>query len=133
MLIGNGSIVTIIIYTVVLWCSCKIYKFLEQHKDFITIEENFHQIQTQITKTLIAQALIPLLLVLTPYSFLLFSLFVPIHTFSPEVTSLSVLMFSYIPMANALSIILLVAPYRKQVFEFLQKIFRNQSENSIAP
>ena len=124
ILIGESSIVIIVSYMIVVWCSWKIYKFLKYQKNSIIFGNEFYEIQAQITRTLIAQALIPFFLVMIPYFFLLFNLFVPFHFFSPEVTSLSVLMFSYIPMANALSIIYFVTSYRKEAFKYIRKVWK---------
>lgn len=115
------------------WCSWKIYKFLDYNKLSTIFGSHFHELQIQITRTLIAQAVVPLVFIMIPYSFLLFNLFVPVHFFSPEVTSFPVLMYSYIPLANALSILLLVAPYRTEGLRLLLNLFRRESEDSVIP
>ena len=69
-------------------------------------------IQRQLTKTLIIQAIIPLITFLTPILAMIIALVFPITV--PEfVFSLLGLTLTYIPLGNAMSILIYVKPYRR--------------------
>ncbi|KAE9548732.1 hypothetical protein FO519_008051 [Halicephalobus sp. NKZ332] len=128
ILMASVSIFSSITYNIVFWCGWRIYKFLRNHKNSTSANTYFLEIQTQITKTLVAQAVIPVITLTGPYTFLLINLFVPGNILKPEISSLSVLLFSFLPIGNAFSILLFVKPCRKQGWKLIKGILRHGRE-----
>ncbi|KAE9546576.1 hypothetical protein FO519_010212, partial [Halicephalobus sp. NKZ332] len=103
-------------YSIIIFCSWKIYKFMKIHKNSILEID----IQKQLTKTLIVQAIIPLLTCCVPVFIMMIAPLLPIMI--PEfVFVLLGLVLTYIPLGNGLSMLLYVSVYRTFVMNLLRE------------
>ncbi|KAE9548762.1 hypothetical protein FO519_008035, partial [Halicephalobus sp. NKZ332] len=118
----HAVILTVGTYIVIISLSWKVYKFMKYHKSSISINANFFDIQNQLTKTLIAQSIIPLFTFALPIIFIIVTVTLPIHI-SPEISATTSVFFSYIPMGNALSMLFFVKSYRKRGYMILKQYF----------
>ncbi|KAE9548340.1 hypothetical protein FO519_008445 [Halicephalobus sp. NKZ332] len=115
-IMAHTAINTIIPYSLTCWCGWRIYKYLKKHE---TLLENVLDIQRQLAKTLIIQAVIPIFTFAIPMCMMVVTVTFPASM--PEfLSSLLGFMLAYIPMGNALCILLCVKPYR----EFARKLYR---------
>ena len=100
-------------YAIVIWCNCKIYKFLKGQRCAIIKRQQYFDIQSQITRSLITQAIIPVVIVFIPLTSLFISMYMPI-TINSKLSAMASMTYGYIPMTNALSVLVFVKTYRKQ-------------------
>ena len=131
-LIATMSSLTFIInYCIVIWCGYKMCNFLKTYTCSIANGKKYCEIQTQMTKTLIAQGIVPLLTIMIPLLFLLICIFTPLEI-TPELSSVSGLVFGYLPTMNALSILIFVKPYRVHMISILKTGLQKFKANRIA-
>ena len=131
LITAAASFITSESYTVMIWCNYKIYKFLKIQRESTLYIPNVCEIQAQITKTLIAQAIIPLLIIIIPLAVLFLSMY-GLLKITPQSSAIPVLIYSYLPMMNALSILVFVKPYRIQIIMFIKKGFYRLRINKIS-
>ncbi|KAE9555080.1 hypothetical protein FO519_001741 [Halicephalobus sp. NKZ332] len=112
IVIGYAAAFTFGSYLVEVWCSWKIYKYLKLFN--FNSNSRIKEIQNQITKTLIAQAIFPLLTFTVPMSFLIVNVMSPIEM-NPEYSFFAGFIFAYYPTLNACSALLFVKQYRKNI------------------
>ncbi|KAE9551359.1 hypothetical protein FO519_005441 [Halicephalobus sp. NKZ332] len=131
--LGHSSILITGSYSIVIFCSWEIYKFMKLHKDSVHISVD---IQKQLTKTLIIQALIPLFTFCVPVSAMIVALVLPVTV--PEfIFALLGLSLSYIPLGNGLSMLFYVKSYRMFVVNLFKRgcrlLFGAQSSATVNP
>ena len=123
-MIGYASVFTFGSYLVELWCSWKIYKFL----NFLPIDPRSKIKETQITRTLIAQAIFPLLTFTMPMGFLIVNVTAPIDI-NVNYSFFIGFIFAYYPTLNAFSALLFIKQYRRKISQsakrYCNKVFPN--------
>uniref|UniRef100_A0AC34QSE7 Opsin n=1 Tax=Panagrolaimus sp. JU765 TaxID=591449 RepID=A0AC34QSE7_9BILA len=130
----HAAILTVGAYYVIIWCSWRVYKFMKYHQQIRQVHKSFVDIHNQLTRTLIAQALIPLFTFATPIIFIIITVTTPVYI-HPIISAGIATSFSYIPLANALSIFVFVKSYRKRGFVILKnglkKIFHKNGPSTV--
>ena len=124
--------VVVISYSIIIWCSWKMCTFSKQSKGVTTIGIQYCKNEKDITRTLIVQALIPVITCLIPYILLIIIITAPANLFNPNISSIPSFMFSYIPLGNALSILIFVKPYKNQEIKLVKRVLRI-SESHVTP
>ena len=117
-------------YSIMIWCNYQIYNFLKVQKRTAVRKELYYEIQSQITKTFIAQAITPLIMVHIPLVFLFMNMYVFIEP-NPEISAISILTFGYLPTINALSILFFVKTYRTQIVVIIKTVFQKYKANKV--
>ena len=105
-------------------CSYKIYKFLKIQRRTSVNRKRYNDIQGQITKALMAQATIPMVFIFIPLTFFTICIHAPFEI-NPEVSTIAALLFEYLPIMNASSILFFVKVYRSQVIMIFKGKFPN--------
>lgn len=113
-----------------IWCNYKIYYFLKTQKSKAINNENYCEIQAQITRILIAQSIVPIFVVILPLSLLLLSMYGPVNI-NPRISAIPALAYGYLPMMNAASILAFVKAYRNQTITMLKNAFLKVQSNGI--
>ena len=122
LLLLASTIIAVTNYNIIICYSYRIYKFLNKQKLSLSVNPRYNEIQTQITRTLVIQAIIPLMICSGSYIFLLINILKSEDFVSPDVSSLSGLLFSCLPMGNALSILLFIQSYRRNGINLIKRV-----------
>lgn len=128
------SLIVVMVYSVTIWCSYRVYRFIKVQKSVLTMHHGFLDVQEQLTKTLIAQAVIPLFTVTIPIIVIIITVVFPV-TVDPTISAFTGIAFAYIPLGNALSMLFFVKPYQRQGLRILKFTFRKifkKNENMIS-
>ena len=128
----HTAINTIIPYILIGWCSWKIYNYLKEHENIL---QHARDIQNQLAKTLIIQAVIPVFTFGIPMFIMVVTVASPFSM--PEfLSSLLGFMLAYIPMGNAMCMLLCVKPYRnfaKRLYrKLVNKIYRIKEQTAFS-
>ena len=119
----HASLIVILCYGVIIFCSWKIYRFLTLYQKNSSIKSLVVEVQKQLTRTLIAQAIIPLFTFMIPVVLIILTSIFPIYI-PPRVSGFFGLVLTYIPIANALSMFFFVKSYRRRGKFLFVKITR---------
>ncbi|KAE9552120.1 hypothetical protein FO519_004656 [Halicephalobus sp. NKZ332] len=108
-------------YCIIIWCSYNIYKYLARLQNTPHTDHHILEVQKQLAKTLIFQAVIPLITFCVPANMIFLTVICKINV--PEYISADIgLMLTYIPLGNALSIFFFVKAYRNFGIQLFRKI-----------
>lgn len=120
-------------YTVIVVCSVRVWLFMRRSFALIAScsdgtkaaeQKKRRSLSVQINVVLVAQALIPLCVELVPICFLAVSSLERVSS-TVVASSLMTLFFNWAPVINALSVILIVKPYREAIFHVFGGICRS--------
>ncbi|KAE9549103.1 hypothetical protein FO519_007685 [Halicephalobus sp. NKZ332] len=128
----HATVIIVICYSIIIFCSWKIYHFLMVHQQTSNIKSLVVEVQKQLTRTLVAQAVIPLFTFMIPVVLIILTSTLPIYI-SPGVSGFFGLVLTYIPIANALSMFFFVKSYRRRgklMFMKLLQIFLGKSPST---
>ena len=117
---GYAIFAIVVCYSIIIWCSWGIYKYLEEISH---IDSHIMEIQKQLTRTLIIQAVIPFLTVCIPECLIFLTLIAPVEP-PKYLSGVLGLMLTYVPLENALSVFLFVKAYRNFGINLLKNIIR---------
>ena len=107
MLVGTS-------YAIIIWCNWKLYKHIKEYYKRTVIRSFVIELQTQMTRTFIVQAIIPLITCGVPILFMTIVLLLSID--APEYFSATLGIFlAYVPLVNGLSMLFYVHIYRNYV------------------
>ncbi|KAE9549101.1 hypothetical protein FO519_007683 [Halicephalobus sp. NKZ332] len=134
--IAHSSFNIIGCYSIIIKCSCDIYKYLNYIKRTTHVDHNIIEVQHQLAMTLIIQAVIPLITFCIPANLIFITLIFQIKM--PEyVLGILGLMLTYIPLGNALSMFFFVKIYRNFGIQLLRKAMKKVPfichESSVEP
>uniref|UniRef100_A0AC34RKU0 G protein-coupled receptor n=1 Tax=Panagrolaimus sp. JU765 TaxID=591449 RepID=A0AC34RKU0_9BILA len=121
-------VLVVISYGLTIFCNVKVWRHLEAMESQMSIQNR--DAQKQINRTLIIQALIPGIVVLTPIALAVTLAF--LHTNIPGIGLLVSFLLSIIPLANPLLTLIVVKNYRQTIittFKILwkTKLYENRS------
>ena len=131
MIAITSSLISSINFAVVIWCNFKIYYFLKSQNCTVINGRRYSEVQSQIAKTIAAQALIPLVLIFLPFMFLIVCIYGPFEI-SPRLSAIPTLLFGYLPIINSLSILSFVKAYKHQMASFLKTKLGKLRTNKIS-
>ena len=116
----TAAVITFIPYLVMLICHIKIFKYFKHHENSLSPVSK--RVQTDLNRTLLAQAIIPIS-----------SAFLPMVIHSVSILSnsdfvfasfFSSMLYSWIPAGNAISILIFITAYRQML---KQLVLRSKS------
>ena len=113
----DAVLLTIIPYSIIIFCNYKILKYLKYYKD--ALSPAARRVQTDLNRVLLAQAIIPIFTAFMPMSLHILSVIVYFDT--AFATFIGVIFYAWIPVGNALSVLFFVTAYRKKL---TQLVFR---------
>lgn len=120
-----GNIGTVIAYNIICWCSWQMWRELGRAFKLAassTVDKK-KSLSRQINLVLVVQAVTPLVLEFVPATFLTAGAAVAWLTDTIDMKSVSsmvTVLLSWAPVINALSVIVIIKPYRRAVFEGLR-------------
>uniref|UniRef100_A0A914XW08 Uncharacterized protein n=1 Tax=Panagrolaimus superbus TaxID=310955 RepID=A0A914XW08_9BILA len=104
-------ILMVVSYVIVIWTSYKVWKYLKVMRSHLSISA--HELNSQVTKTLIMQALTPLLICLLPILVTVTMVFLRANI--GGIGLVLSIFYSWIPIGNALVTIIAVKTYRRAI------------------
>ena len=110
------------VYSIIIWCSYRVYKFIKAQRSALETSTGFLDIEEQLTKTLVAQAVLPVFTVAFPITFIVITVVFPVKL-DPIIAGLTGIIFPYIPLVNALSMLLFVKPYQRKGGRIMKIVF----------
>ena len=128
--IGYLLLLIAVSYAIVIWCNYNIYNYLKDYNKTAFIYSSIPEIHTQVGRTLVIQALIPLITLGVPSLLLIAVLLLPISI--PNYCSATLGLFlSYIPLANGLSRLFCVKAYNQFTRSFIKKLVKNVFQKNV--
>ena len=119
----DTTIITFVPYIIIIVYSIKVRNHIKRHQSSFSADSR--RIQSDLTKVMAIQAIIPMFTAFLPLTLLLISGVV--NTNLALETFLSSILYSWIPTGNAISIIFFVTSYRKKlkqlIIDLKSKIF----------
>ena len=109
--VAVATVITLIPYLVMLVCHIKIFKYFKHHEHSLSPASK--RVQTDLNRTLLAQAIIPILSAFFPMAVHSVSIF---SNFDFVFASFfSGMLYSWIPAGNAISILIFITAYRQML------------------
>ena len=119
----HSSIIITGSYCIIFLCSWSICKYLSQLQSASHVDHHTLEIQKQVTRILIFQAIIPLITFCFPISVMCITIIFQISV--PEyLSTLFGLILVYVPLGNVLSMFFFVKVYKTFGIQFLKAIIR---------
>ncbi|KAE9548175.1 hypothetical protein FO519_008615 [Halicephalobus sp. NKZ332] len=114
-LAADAGAITIISYAICIYCNMKVIYYLK--KNNVHLCKGMQTIQSELTITLTAQAVAPLVLILLPLTFQIMCIYFPDLDMDKE-SVYSTMILSWIPTGNAISVLLFVGTFRRKILKF---------------
>lgn len=115
-------------YGFAVWCNFKVLRYLRQKTSITSIatpnRPSYMDIQNQLSRTLIAQGVIPLFTFAMPITLIVISVVSPMNV-DPGFSSMLGLMITYVPTGDALSVLFFLRSYRKRGISFIKNGIRS--------
>ena len=105
------------VYGIVIWCTVRIWLHLKTAFGMVS-EQRSHQLNHEINRVLIVQALNPLLVILLPCTLIIIAF---VWHFNMRLAgSLLTMCLSWLPVINPLTTMLIIRPYRRTLVEWVK-------------
>lgn len=103
---------------IIIWCSVRVWLFLRRSVSNLTTNSRVRHLSTQLNVVLVVQALTPFALELAPNLLSVVVAFLGYRI--PSATALLSALLNWAPLVNALSVMLIVKPYRRVICRALR-------------
>lgn len=111
-------------YAIIIWCNWNIYKHIKRYSEATIYNAAVVEVQTQIARAFVIQAIIPLITFGLPIFLVGTALISPINIPQYLAATLGIFL-SYVPLSNGLSMLFYVKPYRMFARATVRKLIQN--------